>query len=150
MNNKEYIENFLRNYALSSILDYETGIRQTSDCVWGKDVRRIYKENNEYQIDRNELEDWYIKFSISPNIDDGYLNNLVQQLKKQCYEKDCGDIPIEERQNYTCYQLCNWRFLENEHGFILNEHKNLRNEVVSYTGTLVKYGIILKDYEVEE
>lgn len=148
---KKQMENYLLN-RLDTIRNYSTGIKQTANEVWGKYVCRIQvnKKDNYIFTDRQELENWYINFSLSVNADEDDLHNLIQQLKESCYEKDCGGIPLDERQNYTCYQLCDWRFLESEEGFILKERKNVKGTVTSYCGTIVKYAKILKNLEVEQ
>lgn len=148
---KQQIENNLYSYALGIITDYGTGIKQTTNNVWGKDIRRTYKnDKNEYLLDINELENWYIDFNISANAGCTALQNLIQQLKESCYEKDCGNIPLKERRNYTCYQLCNWSWLTSEDGFILKERKNVKGEIISYYGTIVKYAKILKNFKEQK
>lgn len=152
---KNYTKGQIEDYLLTmldTIRNYDTGIKQTSNDVWGKDVRRIQvnKKDNYIFTDCQELENWYINFRILENVDEDGLRTLIKQLKGCCYEKDCGGIPLDERQNYTCYQLCDWTFLESEEGFILKERESVIEAGVSYCGTIVKYAKILKNLEVEQ
>lgn len=140
---KEF-ENMLRNYSYSAILDFPRYIKQSSKDVWGKEVRRIYKdEKGDYHVDCNELENWYITATITK---DTKLPDIIAECKKFCQEKDTQGLSWEEGLNYTCYQLCDWRWLEGEDGRIIREVKTLHG--VEYQATLVKYAKILKDLEV--
>lgn len=142
---KEF-ENILRNYSYAEILDYPRFIKQSNRDVWGKEIIRLYKDKNgDYQQDRNELENWYITVTITK---DTMLEDIITECNAFCREKDAQDISLEESENYTCHQLCDWRWLEGEDGKIIREGKHLRGQCIEYYATLVKYAKILKDLEV--
>lgn len=137
---KEY-ENLLRNFYYDEILDYPRYIKQSTRDVWGKTICRIGKdEKGNYYEDRQELENWYIAVTITK---DTKLPDIIAECKKFCQEKDTQGIVLEESDNYTCHQLCDWRWLEGEDGKIIREVKTLHG--VEYQATLVKYAKILKD-----
>lgn len=140
---KEF-ENMLRNYSYSAILDFPRYIKQSSKDVWGKTICRIGKDvKGNYYEDRQELENWYCTVTITK---DTKLEDIIAECKAFCQEKDTQDISLEESDNYTCYQLCDWRWLAGEDGRIIREVKTLHG--VEYRATLVKYAKILKDLEV--
>lgn len=140
---KEF-ENMLRNYSYAEILDYPRFIKQSSNDVWGKTICRVGKdENGSYYEDRKELENWYCRVTISK---DTKYNDIISECKAFCQEKDTQGISLEESDNYTCHQLCDWRWLEGDDGKIIREFKTLHG--VEYRATLVKYAKILKDLEV--
>lgn len=141
---KEY-ECILRNYSYAEILDYPRFIKQSTNDVWGKNIRRFYKdEKGDYLEDYHELENWYITVTITQNTK---LQDIISECKAFCQEKDTQGISSwEEGENYTCHQLCDWSWLEGENGKIIREVKTLRG--VEYQATLVKYAKILKDLEV--
>lgn len=140
---KEY-ESMLRNYLLDEILDYPRYIKQSTYDVWGKTICRIGKDKNgNYYEDRQELENWYITVTITK---DTKLTDIIAECKKFCQEKDIQGLSWEDGLNYTCHQLCDWRWLEGEDGKIIREVKTLHG--VKYQATLVKYAKILKDLEV--
>lgn len=138
------LENELRNYSYGAILDFPRYIKQSTNDVWGKTICRIGKdEKGNYYEDRQELENWYITVTITK---DTKLPDIIAECKKFCQEKDTQGIVLEESDNYTCHQLCDWKWLEGEDGRIIREVKTLHG--VEYRATLVKYAKILKDLEV--
>lgn len=140
---KEY-ENLLHNFYYAEILDYPRYIKQSTRDVWGKTICRIGKdEKGNYYEDRQELENWYYTVTITK---DTKLPDIVAECKTFCQEKDTQGISWEDGLNYTCHQLCDWRWLEGEDGKIIREVKTLHG--VKYQATLVKYAKILKDLEV--
>lgn len=140
---KEF-ENMLRNYSYADILDYPRFIKQSSNDVWGKTICRIGKnEKGSYCEDRQELENWYVTVTIT---NDTKLKDIISECKAFCQEKDNQGISLEESDNYTCHQLCDWRWLEGDDGKIIREAKTLHG--VEYYATLVKYAKILRDLEV--
>lgn len=143
---KEY-ESMLRNYSYAEILDYPRFIKQSTSDVWGKTIIRFYKDQNgDYREDRNELENWYVTVTITA---DTKLKDIVAECKAFCREKDTQGLSSwEEGKDYTCHQLCDWRWLEGEDGKIIRECKTLHG--VEYRATLVKYAKILKDFEVAD
>ena len=141
---KEF-ENILRNYAYAEILDYPRFIKQSNNDVWGKNIIRFYKdEKSDYCEDIHELENWYVTVKITK---DTKYKDIVSECKAFCQEKDNqGMSSWEEGENYTCHQLCDWRWLEGDDGKIIREAKTLHG--VEYYAILVKYAKILKDLEV--
>lgn len=144
INKIKQFENMLRNYSYAEILDYPRYIKQSNNDVWGKTICRIGKdEKGNYYEDRQELENWYVKVKITKNTK---LEDIVEQCKAFCKEKDTQGISLKESENYTCHQLCDWSWLEGDDGKIIREAKTLHG--VEYYATLVKYANILKDLEV--
>ena len=142
---KEY-ENMLRNYYYAEILDYPRYIKQSNNDVWGKYIRRLYKdEKGEWCEDCHELESWYIMVPITKDMK---LEDIVAECKAFCQQQDTQGISVEESENYTCHQLCDWQWLESDDGKIIREGKHLRGQCIEYYATLVKYAKILKDLEV--
>lgn len=128
------IEKHLK-YSLDYIRANSSPIKKTSDCVWGKNViRTINLENGEYnEADRHELENWYISL---PCNEETYVPTLIDCFKELVRQKDNPKSMLwEEAKDYTCHQLCDWVWLENDKGEIVQNGKV----------TLVKYAIILKD-----
>lgn len=146
MNTKiKELENALQNYAYSEILNYSRFIKQSTDDVWGKYVIRLHKDcdNDMYTEDRAELENWYSIVTFTENT---ALNKIVEDCRKACQEKDNQNFTsVEEAENYTCYQLCDWRWLEDETGRIIR--KTVTSDGVKYQATLVKYAKVLKDFD---
>ena len=143
MNNTiQQLENMLRNYSYGEILDYPRFIKQSTNDVWGKTICRIGKdESGNHYEDRQELENWYVTVTITK---DTKLKDIVDECKAFCQEKDTQCITWEDGLNYTCHQLCDWRWLEGEDGKIIREVIPGKR----YMATLVKYAKILKDLEV--
>ena len=82
---KEY-ECMLRNFYYGEILDYPRFIKQSTNNVWGKHIRRVYKnENGDYQEDCHELENWYITVPITFSTK---LKEIISECKAFCQEKD--------------------------------------------------------------
>ena len=129
------IEKILKNY-LDYIKCNNSPIKKETKFVWGKDVIRMKDlGNGEYERDKHELENWYISL---PCNEETYIPTLVDCLKELVRQKDNPKSFIWEiAKDYTCHQLCDWLWLENENGEIVPNGKV----------TLVKYAIILKDLE---
>ena len=144
MNEIKELENMLRNYSYAEILDYPRYIKQSSNDVWGKTICRFSKdEKGVYHEERQDLENWYITVKITK---DTKYKDIVSECKAFCQEKDTQRISMAESDNYTCHQLCDWMWLEDECGKIIREFKTLHG--IEYQATLVKYAKILKDLEV--
>ena len=143
-NNIKELERMLKNIVYVEILNYPRFIKQSTNDVWGKYVIRTYQDTNgEYQEDRNELENWYCTVTFTKDLT---LDKIIEDCKKVCQEKDNQNFTsVEEAENYTCYQLCDWRWLENEAGQIIREVYT--PDGVKYQATLVKYAKVLKDFE---
>lgn len=145
MNNKlKEIESMLRNDVYFKVLNYPRFIKQSTNDVWGKYIVRVYKDaDGAYTEDRNELENWYCTVTFT---EDTTLDKIIDECKKTCQEKDNQKFASwEEAKNYTCYQLCDWRWLEDEAGQIIR--KVVTSDGVKYAATLVKYAKVLRDIE---
>ena len=142
--NIEEIENLLRNVYLAEIMNYPRYIKQSTNDVWGNYVVRLHKNaDDSYSEDRQKLESWYHTVTIK---DDTKIEDVVNDCKAFCQEKDNQNFTsVEEAENYTCYQLCDWRWLEDETGGIIR--KIITSDGVKYQATLVKYAKVLKDFD---
>ena len=131
--NLKEIEKELKYY-LDYIITNNSPIKKASDFVWGKDVIRM-KDLGEGKYDegRFQLENWYISL---PCNEETYVPTLVDCFKELVRQKDNPQsFTWEIAKDYTCHQLCDWNWLENDKGEIVQNGKV----------TLVKYAIILKD-----
>lgn len=131
--NLKEIEKELKYY-LDYIRTNSSPIKKTSAFVWGKNVVRMKDlGNGTYKRDEHELENWYISLPCNEGT---YVPTLVDRFKELVRQKDNPQSMLwEEAKDYTCHQLCDWVWLENEKGEIVQNGKV----------TLVKYAIILKD-----
>lgn len=133
--NLKDIEKELKN-SLDYIRTNSSPIKKTSDFIWGKNVIRMKDlGNGEYERDEHELENWYISL---PCNEETYIPTLVDCFKELVRQKDNPQLfTCEIAKDYTCHQLCDWQWLENDRGEMIQNGKV----------TLVKYAIILKDLE---
>lgn len=143
---KRFVESYLKN-SLAEITDVIRP-KQTSEHVWGKEICRVYPDKNGvyFSDEKHELENWYIGLNMGANICKRELDELIQQVKSDCQQKELESIPQNDNMgDYTCHRLCDWSWLEDEQGNILKEQKNVRGETVAYQAKLVKYAKVLKD-----
>lgn len=133
--NLKDIEKELKN-SLDYIRANSSPIKKTSDFVWGKNVVRMKDlGNGEYERDEHELENWYISL---PCNEETYVPTLVDCFKELVKQKDNPkSFTWEIAKDYTCHQLCDWLWLDNDKGEMVQNGKV----------TLVKFAIILKDLE---
>ena len=130
--NLKEIEKHLK-YSLDYIRANNSPIKKTSDFIFGKKVLIPVLMPNGYETEEYELENWYITLPCS---EETYIPTLIDCFKALVKQKDNPQSKTwEELKNYTCHQLCDWEWLENEQGQIVQNGKV----------TLVKYAIILKD-----
>lgn len=131
--NLKDIEKELKN-SLDYIRTNNSPIKKTSKDVWGKEVVRLIDlGNGEHDYDKYGLENWYISL---PCNEETYVPALIDCFKELVRQKDNPQsFTWETAKDYTCHQLCDWVWLENDKG------EMVQNDKV----TLVKYAIILKD-----
>jgi hypothetical protein len=93
-------------------------IKQTSNYVWGKDViRMIDLGNGEYKKDRHELENWYISLPCTEKTN---IDTLIDCFKSLVEDKETiNGKTLEELQEYTVHQLCDWVWLTDDSGKII-------------------------------
>ena len=136
--NKFKLQDLCHKYC-TDILKFEKPVRETSQFVYGKEVhipRFSLKSDAQPEMDVYELESWIVKV---PYIEDIFefipacRNRLESFMQEQMYEKEPDFRKWDE---YTCHQLCDWEFLEDERGIVLDSNGYL---------TLVKYAVILRD-----
>lgn len=106
---------------------------------------KSYKLNNYYaEIKFSEDE---VRFLIDYHDKSDLITMVEQEIYKQNVKMFDGEeflkLPLTERNKYTCQQLCDWRWLENEDGSILRERKDEHGLV--YTAILVKYALVLDE-----
>ena len=126
------------------IQNYEKLVKETSDCVYGKTIRRVGANGLE---EEHELETWTYEV---------IFNNLEVLKNKEFYEaisrglrryEEDFKMPREDRQNYTCYQMFDWYYLMGESGNIIKKKEVTENgePKTIYSITFVKYAKVLKD-----
>lgn len=127
------------NKHYTDILKFERPVRETSQFVYGKEVhipRFSLKPDAQPDIDIYELETWIVKV---PYIEDIFelipscRNRLESFMQEKMYEKESDS---RKWKDYTCHQLCDWEFLEDENGVILDSDGYLM---------FVKYAVILRN-----
>ena len=127
------------NKYYTDILKFERPVKESSKYIYGKEVHiptPTLNHSNPFDVDTYELETWMVKV---PYIEDTFefipacRHRLESFMQEKMYEKE----PNTKKWNkYTCHQLCDWQFLEDEKGVILDSNGYL---------TLVKYAIIIRD-----
>lgn len=141
MDNGKKIEMALKNFCCFDVLKYEKPIKNRSNCVFGGIVRRIDKDWN---VVEDKIETWKKEVVFGEN--DTYAT-VIEKIREKCIEQETGDIPKEERENYTIHELCDWVWLEDENGQIVKKVETIENgeKTTKYMATIVKYAKILKD-----
>ena len=123
----------------ADILKFERPVKETSQFVYGKEVhipKFSLKPDAQPDIDSYELETWTVKVSYIEDIFEfipSCRNRLESFMQEKMYEKEPN---CNLWKDYTCHQLCDWGFLEDENGVILDSDGYL---------TLVKYAVILRN-----
>ena len=161
-----HIENLLKNYVLKPAVEkaFIGGPLYTSRDVWGAEVicckhiedekweKTSYKLHNYYTpIEFTENDIWFLVDHLSKELIDCVSNMVAQEIRKQNIKMFGGkkflDLPLTEKNEYICYQLCDWQWLIDEDGIILHKKKNENGDVV-YLAMLVKYAVVVdKDGE---
>ena len=136
--NKFRVQDILHTY-YADMIKFEKPVKETSNYIWGKEVhipRFSLRPNAQPEVDIYELESWRVKV---PYIEDIFefipscRNRLESFMQEKMYEKEPDFRKWDE---YTCHQLCDWQFLEDESGIILDSDGYL---------TLVKYAVLLRN-----
>lgn len=119
-----------------------SGFEPTTRDVWGKDVRKVIKlDDNEtegsYRVESHELENWYISFKIDELPCDVFdANDLILKMAYTAQGYLLGKLGDRRKEDVTIHALVpHWSFLESPDGKI---YKN--NSVC-----LVMYAIILNN-----
>lgn len=133
-------EKDLQTYGLDIVRDYFRTITTTSNYIYGKDVRILYKdrEPNIYLEDISELETWAITLPVYAETDIPTLLDSFQYLAQQKELEKIAEVG-DDVHNLTLHNLCDWVFLSNEEGHII-----LHNTV-----TLVRYAKVLRNKEIK-
>ena len=133
---KYQVERLLKNnFYIGTIQEIKHPCKQTCNNVWGKEI--IFFKNDE-AINMGELETWAITVDIdceSATLES--IQELCRNLAQKATEYEKQQLGNRNADDCTCYMLCEWRFLENEVGGIINYGKVV----------LVKYAKILEDME---
>lgn len=131
---KYMVERLLKNFFYADILNKIVHpCKQSHACVYGKEI--LFFKNDE-AITMGELESWSITADIdceSATLES--LQDLCLNLAQNATEYEIAQLGNKNADNCTCHALCEWRFLENEVGGIINRGKV----------HLVKYAKILED-----
>ena len=127
-------------YYKGDIFKFERPIKETSNCIWGKEARIItptLNPNSPYEEKVYELETWHVKVPLMEDIFE-FVPICREKLKKFMLNKLSEIEPDPSKWNqYTCCQLCDWDYLIDEHNNVLIDSNNCI--------TFVKYGVIVKD-----
>ena len=153
------IQDFLKNYALGPAIERALigGSLYTSRDVWGKEVRyNKHIEGDKWEVVSHKLRNYYAPVEFTENevrfLTDYYdkdrlINMVAREIRKQNIKMFGGkrflDLPLAEKNDYICHQLCDWYWVENDAGTILNETKDQYG--FTYTATLAKYAIVLDE-----
>ena len=129
----------LYNKHYKDILKFDRPVKESSEYVWGKEVHipaPTLNHDNPLGEDIHELETWMVKV---PYIEDIFefvpscRNKLESFMQEKMYEKE-PDCSLWK--DYTCHQLCDWEFLEDENGVMFDSDGYL---------TFVKYAVIIRN-----
>ena len=127
------------------------GPTYTSANVYGRFVQIIDRyEDGTYVSKAFELKQYTVNVSFTLNTylnyRDKLIENIVDSISKENIKMFGGqkflDIPFEEQQQYSCQQLCEWKWLPDECGNILRVNE-VPGQDYSYSATLVKYAVVL-------
>ena len=153
------VENYLKNFALGPAVEKATisGPLYTSKDVWGTEVRfNKHIEDERWEVKSYKLNSYYAKIKFGEDEvrfltdyfnKDELIDTVAYEIGKQNIKMFGGEeflnLPLTEKNKYTCQQLCDWQWLMNEDGTILNETKDQYGFV--YTATLAKYALVLDE-----
>ena len=148
--------NFLRNSLERFINSYEPPIEYDEDHTYGKQVAIFKYKGDKWVLKRYQLETWDKTFQFVYENTLSTENALLTKLEAiskdaQSFIQDFERSKVEDDQDfsdYRIYQLCDWRWLEDEDGQILR--KQVHNDKIVYSATLVKYAKVLKRMFNEE
>ena len=134
--NKFKVQDLLHTY-FADIVKFERPIKETSNYIWGKEAHiPTLSLDPDSLYDTYELETWTVEVPFVEDIFE-FVPVCREKLKKFIENKISEEEPDSSKWNqYTCHQLCDWRFLEDESGVMLNSNNCI---------IFVKYGVIVKD-----
>lgn len=154
-----WVESYLKNFALGPAIEKATiqGPLYTSKDVWGNEVRfNRQVEGDKWEVKSYKLNNYYAKVEFGEDevrfLTDYYdrtalIDMIEQDIYKQNLKMFGGEeflnLPLAEKNKYTCQQLCDWRWLENEDGSILRESETEHGTI--YSATLAKYALVLDE-----
>lgn len=156
------IEKLLKNYTLGPAVEKALvgGPLYTSKDVWGAEVRYCkHIEDENWEVISYKLHNYYapVEFTedeilflikrLSKNeLVDCVSDMVAREIRKQNIKMFGGekflDLPLTEKNEYTCHQLCDWQWLIDEDGMIIHEKKGENGDVV-YSATLAKYAVVV-------
>lgn len=153
-----WIEDFFKNYALGPAIERARigGPLYTSRDVWGKEVRcSKHIEGENWEVVSYKLHNYYAVVELTEgDVQDltdyyGYdelIYMVEQEIRKQNIKMFGGDkfldLPLPERNEYTCHQLCDWCWLIDDDGTILHERKGENGEAI-YSAKLAKFAVVV-------
>ena len=152
------VENYLKNFALGPAVEKAriVGLLYTSRDVWGKEVLYTkHIEDDKYEVISHKLHNYYatveftedeVRFLTDYYDKDELIDMVAQEVRKQNIKmfggKDFLDLPLTEKNEYTCHQLCDWMWLIDWDGTILHERKDEGGGTI-YSATLAKYAVVV-------
>lgn len=159
------LEEFLKNYTLDPAIDKARigGPLYTLRNVWGNEVRYFkHIEGKDWEVVSYKLHNYYATVEFTEddarllNTDD-LIDTIAQEIRKQNIKMFGGkkflDLPITEKNKYTCHQLCDWVWLIDEDGMLLHERKKKHRKTI-YSATLAKYAVVIdkngKEVDIDE
>lgn len=153
-----WVENYLKNFALGPAIERATiqGPLYTSKDVWGNEVKfSKHIEGDKWEIKSYKLNNYYAKVKFSEDeirflIDDYDESDFIDIVRLPIYAQNVKmfggekflDLPLTEKNKYTCHQLCDWRWLIDDDGTILHERKGENGETV-YSAKLAKFAVVV-------
>ena len=152
------IEDFLKNYALGPAIEEALigGPLYTSRDVLGNEVRYFKRiEGDSWEVISHKLHSYYasveftedeVRFLTDYYDKDELIDMVAREIRKQNIKMFGGekflDLPLTEKNKYTCHQLCDWRWLIDDDGIILHEKKGENGEAI-YSARLAKYAVVV-------
>lgn len=142
--NTELLDRFIKDSNIS-------GPTYTSANVYGRFVQIIDRyEDGSYVSKAFELKQYTVNVNFTLNTYLNHRDNLIEEIVDSMSKENIKmfggqkflDLPFEEQQQYSCQQLCEWRWLPDECGNILRVNE-VPGQDFSYSATLVKYAVVL-------
>lgn len=152
-----WTEDFLKNYALGPAIEKALigGPLYTSRDVLGNEVRYSkHIEGDKWEVVTHKLHNYYapveftedeVRFLTDYYSKDELIDMVAREIRKQNIKMFGGekflDLPLTEKNEYTCHQLCDWKWLIDDDGMILHEKKSENGETI-YSAKLVKFAVV--------
>lgn len=148
------LEKFLKNYTLDLAIDKARigGPLYTSRDVWGKEVKHFkHVEGEDWEVVSYKLHNYYVPVEFTEDDarllnTDSLIDTIALKIREQNIKMFGGetflDLPVTEKNEYTCHQLCDWMWLIDENGMLLHERKNKDGKTI-YSATLAKYAVVI-------